>query len=115
MYNLTEKMMSWFCPPQLPSFLPSSYCFYPPSLPPRGLVRAAVSPHPHPEGLHGRGGEPGQAVPDLRAPPGTCLQPAPVFDADAAERRCLQPSGRGVSLWLPGLRDASLGGGRRLP
>lgn len=116
MYNLTEKIIDWFCPPR-PSFIYPTV-FAPPFAPPRGLVRTVVPPHPHPEGLHGRGGEPSQAIPDLRAPSGTCLQLAPVSDADSEKRHCLQPSSRCLSLsraqHCAGWFNVTLGEDRRL-
>lgn len=96
MYNLTEKIIDWFCPPRHSFIYPTVLA--PPFSPPRGLVWTVVPPHPYPEGLHGRGGEPSQAVPDLRAPSGTCLQLAPVSDADSEKGHRLQPSGRCLSL-----------------
>lgn len=84
------RRINWFHPPW-PS---SSPLFLHPLPPCRGLVRTAVSPHPYPEGLHGRSGEPSQAVPDVRAPSGTCIQLAPVLDADSQKGHRLQPSSR---------------------
>lgn len=101
MSNFMEKLkISWklvlhYIP--RPSFICCTVLTPPPL---RGLVWTVVSPHPYPEGLHGRSGEPSQAVPDVCAPSGTCVQLAPVSDADAKKRHRLQSSSRCLLLLL---------------